>query len=119
MRLLLRYLTELYEEERAKAGLISAVRRLGRASGALRYSGRHAQLFRLDIFRNYVGRREDKLFHVSHNHYLSTTLTYSQRIECALHHYRYEDQNYDAVYKDAVYCNGGLLLWSTTVDGTV
>src|SRR6184192_1657748 len=120
MRLFRAYLTEIFVKQRLKE-LASAVCRLGGAMRALAHPKLQEELVDLEIIRDYIRRSQDRdaLFHLSHRHYLSTRLGNPQRIECALNHYRYEGDNYDTVYKNAVYRDGGLVIWSKAVDGVV
>jgi uncharacterized protein VirK/YbjX len=113
-----RQLARLFVTERSRDGTLRAGVRVGKAMGALWFLREHRELFNLDVYRDYVEGTSDvaPLFHLSHRHYLSTRLTYRQRVECALTHYRYESQCYDARYHAAVYRDDGLLLWSQRAD---
>jgi len=79
---------------------------------------RHRELLELEIFQKYIDvvQDADVLFHLSHRHYLSNTFTQRERLECALAHYRFEGERYDSCYKDAVYRDGGVTLWSRTFE---
>ena len=79
------------------------------------------ELMRLDVLRRYAGISwgNDAFFHVRHRHYLSSHLTTQQRIDCALVHYRYEDNAYVAAYKEAVYRGDGIVLWNKAVGPVV
>ena len=116
--LLLSFLGRVFVDERQKAGVASAVRRTCAAAIAVRYVHLHRQLFELPIFRQYIGRIGDRdpLFHLSHRHYLSKRFSYRERIECVLAHYRFENGNYDHAYREAVYGDGGLAVWSARIE---
>ncbi|CAN5182606.1 hypothetical protein BH11PSE9_BH11PSE9_02940 [soil metagenome] len=92
---------------------------LSGAVRALAFRKRHRELLGLEIVEKYIADASDGdvLFHVSHRHYLSTTFNQRERVEAALFHYRYEGEHYDACYKDAVYRDGGIVLWSREVGG--
>jgi uncharacterized protein VirK/YbjX len=79
----------------------------------------HMKLLELDVYRHYVTRAHDDVFHhLSHRHYLAKGLSLRQRVRCVLAHYRFEDVMFDAAYKQAVYRDGGLLLWEHEAGGT-
>ena len=119
MNLLWKYLADMFVEELKTQGSVNAALRLAGTVGVLWFRRQHRELFELDVYRNYIATSEnrDALFHLSHRHYLSTRIGYRQRVECALTHYRYEGQHYDDRYKNAVYRDDGLVLWSRSVDG--
>ncbi len=119
MKSLWSHLQDLFERERKAHGPWSAVVSLSAAVRAVVFHKRHRELLRLEIFEKYiVGAGDgDVLFHVSHRHYLSTTFNQRERIEAALAHYRYEGDRYDEGYKEAVYRNGGIVLWSRAAGG--
>jgi uncharacterized protein VirK/YbjX len=79
----------------------------------------HAELLAQPVFRRFIATSEnnDPLFYLSHRHYLSQRLSYRQRIGCAITHYAYEGSRHSEAYRDAVYQNGGLALWSKAVNG--
>ena len=78
----------------------------------------HARLLRLDMYRHYLVRTHDDVFHhLSHRDYLAKGLTPRERVRCVGAHYRFEEARFDAAYKHAVYRNGGLLLWRHEADG--
>ena len=80
----------------------------------------HASLCQLDVVRNYVASsaKDDVFHHLSHRHYLVKGLSSRQRVQCVLSHYRFEETSFDAVYKQAVYLNGGLALWQHEANGS-
>jgi uncharacterized protein VirK/YbjX len=78
----------------------------------------HVELLAMDVYRNYVTPVHDDVFHhLSHRNYLARGLSLRQRVRCALTHYRFEDATFDAAYKQAVYRDGGLVLWQHEADG--
>lgn len=101
-------------------GWFNALLRFAGGLTAYVFHRKHRELFGLGLFRDYVAAEGngDVLAHLSHRHYLSRRFGYAQRIGCALSHYRYEDRHYSDCYKRAVYRDGGLALWSATVDNT-
>lgn len=117
--MLLSCIIEYFTRERATTGWLRAALRFGGALRAVRYRRPHRELFELDIYRKYIVRSEnrDALFHLSHRHYVSTRFRGRQRIDAVLDHYRYESRNYDRRYKEAVYREGGLLLWRRWQNG--
>jgi uncharacterized protein VirK/YbjX len=69
-------------------------------------------LLALDIHRRYVAPAHDDVFHhLSHRHYLARGLPLRRRVRCVLAHYGFEETAFDAGYKRAIYCDGGLALW--------
>ena len=118
MKSLWGHLKSLFGQQREAEGFISAVLMLAGAARMTIFQKQHRELLQLEIFEKYigVGMDADVLFHISHRHYLSRTFTQRQRIECALAHYRFEGERYDSRYKDAVYRDDGMILWSRTVD---
>jgi len=78
----------------------------------------HARLLRLDMYRHYLVRAHDDVFHhLSHRDYLAKGLSLRERVRCVDTHYRFEEARFDAAYKHAVYRNGGLLLWRHETGG--
>jgi len=78
----------------------------------------HARLLAMDIYRHYLTHAHDDVFHhLSHRDYLTKGLGLRQRVRCVFTHYRYEDATFDGAYKQAVYRDGGLVLWRHDVDG--
>jgi uncharacterized protein VirK/YbjX len=68
--------------------------------------------------RKYYGDH-DPFFFLTHRFYLSQRLKLAQRIDCAIHHYDYEERNRRPDYHEMVYGSLGLVLWQKTVDGTL
>ncbi|WP_280155714.1 DUF535 family protein [Piscinibacter sp. XHJ-5] len=118
MLLLWKHLVGVFVAARHADGWLDAcVRFIGAARAVFTYR-KHRELLALEIVDKYVSDdgQGDALFHISHRHYLSTELSFRERIDCALTHYRYEGQSYTAAYKEAVYHHQGLTLWSRRVD---
>ncbi len=113
------HLKSLLNRQYAAEGFISAALMFAAAASVMIFSRRHRELLGLEIIKKYIDvvQDADVLFHLSHRHYLSNTFTHRERIECALAHYRFEGERYDSRYKDAVYRDGGVMLWSRIVEG--
>ena len=78
----------------------------------------HARLLAMDIYGQYLTRVHDDVFHhLSHRHYLAKGLSLRERVRCVLTHYRFEEATFDAAYKQAVYRDGGLVLWEHAAHG--
>lgn len=90
---------------------------IARSLRVLLFRRDHRTLLALPIYRDYVTRIHDDVFHhLSHRHYLAKGLTLRQRVHAVLTHYRFEDATFDAAYKRAVYRDGGLVLWRHTAE---
>jgi uncharacterized protein VirK/YbjX len=91
---------------------------VARSLRVLLFRRAHRQLLALDIHRRYVRLAHDDVFHhLSHRHYLAKGLPLRQRVRCVLAHYRFEEYAFDAAYKRAIYCDGGLPLWRHDDEG--
>jgi len=78
----------------------------------------HVELLAMDVYRNYVTQVHDDVFHhLSHRNYLAKGLSLRERVRCVQTHYRFETATFDAAYQQAVYRDGGLVVWQHTVDG--
>lgn len=108
----------LFGRQLETEGFISTALMFAGIARAMIFHKMHRELLQLEIFEKYIGGVQDTdvLFHLSHRHYLSNTFNHRERIECALTHYRFEGERYDSRYKDAVYRDGGVILWSRTAD---
>lgn len=86
---------------------------LARSASVLRHYREHAALGRLDLYHRYVTTAPNlaSLHHLHEQGYLMRGLSMGQRVACVLAHYRFEESNFDADYKAAVYADGGLTLW--------
>lgn len=90
-----------------------------RSSRTLLFFSEHKELCRLDIYQKYVAAiaKDDLFHHLSHRYYLARKLTVSQRVQCVLSHYRFENDYFDSSYKQAAYLQDGFCLWSKTING--
>jgi uncharacterized protein VirK/YbjX len=78
----------------------------------------HARLLSMDIYRRHLTAVHDDVFHhLSHRDYLAKGLSLRQRVRCVSVHYRFEERTFDAAYQQAVYRDGGLVLWRHDADG--
>ncbi len=87
-------------------------------SRVLKFPSKFSQLWSLQLRDRYFRSldRPDRLFFLSHEHYLSRYLTLAQRVDCAIAHYRFERQHHTAAYHHAVYHSSrGLTLWERVV----
>ena len=117
MKSLWGHLKSLFKQQYAAEGFVSAALNFAVAASVMMFYRGHRELLGLEIIQKYIAvvQDADVLFHLSHRHYLSNTFTHRERIDCALVHYRFECERYDSRYKDAVYRDGGVTLWSRTV----
>jgi uncharacterized protein len=86
----------------------------------LAYPSKLRQLWKLGFMRQYFlsFNRKDRFFFLTHEFYLSRYFTLAQRIDCAIAHYRFEEQNSTPAYLAAVYhSRRGLALWHQVVNG--
>lgn len=80
----------------------------------------HARLVASELYRNYVTHAHDDVFHhLSHRDHLAKGLSLRERVRCVRVHYGFEQETFDAGYKQAVYRDGGLALWRHEADGRV
>jgi uncharacterized protein VirK/YbjX len=116
---LLKQLADLFAAGLKAAGWASAASRVLGGAQALRFARMHAELLAQPVFRHFIATSEnnDPPFYLSHRHYLSKRLSYRQRIGYAVTHYAYEGSRHSKAYRDAVYQDGGLALWSKAVNG--
>ncbi|MGB9110458.1 MAG: DUF535 family protein, partial [Telluria sp.] len=85
---------------------------IARSLRVLLFRRAHRELLALDVHRRYVALAHDDVFHhLSHRHYLARGMALRQRVRCVLTHYGFEETMFDAAYKRAIYCDGGLALW--------
>ena len=112
-------LVQLFQGERELSGLSNAAIRVACALNALRFREKQRELATLRVFQDYCASSEnpDALFHLSHRYYLSTRMSYRDRIDSALTHYGFETEHYDDCYRTIVYRGTGLPLWSHFADG--
>jgi len=80
----------------------------------------HARLAATALYRDCLIPAHDDVFHhLSHRDYLAKDLTLRERVRCVLVHSRFEENTFDAAYRQAVYRDGGLELWRHEIDGKV
>jgi uncharacterized protein VirK/YbjX len=115
--MILAHLTRYWLARRSALPFSSWLLSILRSARVLRFYRDHAALCQLDVYRNYVMRtpNDDPFHHLSHRGYLVQGLSSSQRVQCVLSHYRFEETTFDAAYKAAVYADGGLTLWEHSV----
>jgi uncharacterized protein VirK/YbjX len=115
---LLGHLLALFRAEWAGAGAGAACRSSVRASRILLHARRGEELLGLESVRRLLAseRGPEVLAFVSSAHYLCRELTLRERIECAIHHYRYEQGTFAPAYAESVYERGGLELWQARSD---
>lgn len=96
-----------------QSGLSSRILCIARSLRVLLFYRDHQSLCQLDVYRNYVAQpsNDDLFHHLSHRNYLVKGLTARQRVQCVLGHYHFEETTFNGAYKQAVYRDGGLLLW--------
>lgn len=92
---------------------------IARSLRVLLFQRAHRQLLALDIYSRYVTLAHDDVYHhLSHRYYLAQGMPLRERVRCVLTHYRFEESAFDAVYKQAVYRDGGLPLWQSEGAGS-
>lgn len=102
---------------RQRAGLRSVLR----AAGSLARSDRLARVLELDLVKSALVRaRGPAAFSfLTSWRYLARTLSLDQRLDCALHHYGFEQEMFSSAYVDAVYRGEGLELWRSAAEDRV
>lgn len=116
---LLQTLTSGFWLDRRKYSVLVAAQRGLRKTRALGQGAALQQLNASDAFLNHVKTDpdQDRLFFLSHRHYLACGLSAPQRIQAALCHYLHEDAQFSVAYADQVYRQTGLILWQAQIDG--
>jgi uncharacterized protein VirK/YbjX len=61
-------------------------------------------------------RMWDPLYFAVHKFYLCRSLTFKERLQCAMHHHEYEASNYRHEYFGQIYSSDGMRLWEQVVD---
>ena len=114
------HLTKHWLARREQYSFSSWLLCIARSLRVLLFYRDHQRLCRLDVYRKYVAAppNDDLFHHLSHRHYLVKNLGVRQRVRCALHHYRFEDDTFNSAYKYAVYRAGGLTLWQRSAKGS-
>jgi uncharacterized protein len=84
-----------------------------RAARLLRRPEKLASLLALDLVKTSLVQARGPLAFsfLTSRTFLTRTLSLEQRVDCALHHYAYEQATFSAAYVDAVYRGDGLELW--------
>jgi uncharacterized protein VirK/YbjX len=118
--MILAHLTKHWLARRAQYSWSSWLLCIARSLRVLLFYRDHRRLCRLDVYRHYVAAppNDDLFHHLSHRDYLVKNLAVRQRVRCALHHYRFEDDTFNTAYKYAVYRAGGLTLWQRSARGS-
>jgi uncharacterized protein VirK/YbjX len=114
-------IVEFLQYEYRTKGLLRSLRVFVTSARGTAHLRKHIALFSLPLIRRYIAIPNDldQMFHVRHRHYLCKGFNLRERIDSALSHYRFENDNYSKSYKKLVYRDGGLVLWSAMVDGTL
>jgi uncharacterized protein VirK/YbjX len=102
-------LRALFVRQLRDEGLLDALRMTLAAARAWQYLPQHRQLFALNAHRRFCDA--DRLFHLSHRHYLSRGLDPGQRVGSALYHYGWDSRRMNDEYLAAVYGGPGLEVW--------
>lgn len=107
-----------WDHRRKSYHLLSLGLSILRSSRVLIFFSEHCKLCQLDNYRNYVARTvpHDLFHHLNHRYYLAKHLSVQQRIQCAISHYHFENITFSDAYKQLVYFEQGLPLWTKTVD---
>lgn len=97
---------------------VSLLACIARSLRVLLFYREHARLLKLSVYREHLTRVHDDVFHhLSHRDYLVRGLALRQRVRCVASHYRFEETRFDAAYRQAIYRDGGLLLWCHEAQG--
>jgi len=91
---------------------------VARSARVLLFYRDHRGLLGLDVYRRHLTQIHDDVFHhLSHRNYLARGLSLRERVRCVQTHYRFETATFDAAYQQAVYRDGGLVVWQHDADG--
>jgi uncharacterized protein len=114
------HLKQHWLARRGQTGLPSWILCIVRSLRVLWFYRDHQALCRLDVVRNYVAAapHEDLFHHLSHRDYLVKGLGARRRVQAALTHFHFEESTFNSAYKQAVYRDGGLVLWQEARDGS-
>ncbi len=85
--------------------------------GLMRRMAADGYLQRVERKRGVDGEPWDPFHFISHPGYLVQGLSWAQRFEAALYHYRFEGETFNEAMLDQVYSPEGFLLWAAEVDG--
>ena len=103
------------------ARTVAPLLRLVAACRILGFPSKLGQLWSLNFLESYFPKSKDRdrFFFLTHDYYLSKHFSLSQRIDCAIAHYGFEERNFKPGYRQAVYQSSqGLTLWHRVVEGT-
>ena len=80
-----------------------------------------AQLLELELVKNALlpARGAEAFSFLTRARFLARSLGLEQRVDCAHHHYAYEQATFSSAYVDAVYRGEGLELWSAASEDHV
>jgi uncharacterized protein VirK/YbjX len=92
-----------------------------RAARLLARPEKLASLLELDLVKTSLvqARGPLALSFLTSPRFLARTLTLEQRVDCALHHYAYEQATFSATYVEAVYRGEGLELWRSEAEDQI
>jgi uncharacterized protein len=109
-----------------RGGAIDWRRRAGwrtllRAARLLARPEKLARLLELDLVKHALvpARGAEAFSFLTRASFLARPLGLEQRVDCALHHYAYEQANFSSAYVDAVYRGDGLELWRASLQDHV
>lgn len=110
----------------ARGGAFDWRRRAGwrsllRAARLLARPEKLASLLELDLVKDAVARTRgpEAFSFLTSARFLARQLSLEQRVECALHHYTYEQATFSGAYVDAVHRGEGLELWRVSSESHV
>jgi len=120
IRSFIRIIVEFLIYEYKTNGFMQSLRGFVTTIRGMAYLKKNSDLFSLPLIRRYIAIPDDvnQLFHVRHRYYLCMDFNLCARIDSALSHYRFENDFHNEKYKELVYRDGGLVLWSAFFNGT-
>lgn len=103
-----------------KMSFFAAALRVVRGLRLFTLVNRHKNLFNNCAYQAHIAKvaNHDRLFFLTHRHYLAVGFTAMQRAQAAQTHYQRELQAFNADYFDAVYRKQGLILWQHHAEDT-
>jgi len=115
-----RQLLDVIVYEFKKKGICQSLCSLVRIARGIPFVKGHNELFSLPLVNRFMASKDDAnlLFYLRHENYLCRGFNLKARINSALSHYRFEEQNHSKEYKDSVYSGRGLVLWSCLLNGS-
>lgn len=119
VKILLFYVRYIRSERVRCLKIVSRLACSVRALRAFFFARKHAEIFGMDVFVNYVLPEigGDLFHHLGRRYYLAKNLRLRERVDFLLSHYRFEERFFDKRYKENVYLKGGLVLWEDKVGG--